>query len=161
MTPIGPERSLGDELPLRPWRAFGRSGFFWQLGSTAMQILLRYLAVGAAGSLGCMLRLAVSTLCGRVFGAAFPVGTLVINVSGSLFLGWFLTVISERVVVSDTLRFAVAVGLVGGYTTFSTFMFESHSLLQDGSGFKAMVNLLGSLVTGLLAVRIGIWLGSL
>jgi CrcB protein len=108
-----------------------------------------------------MLRLAVSTLCGRLFGAAFPVGTFVINISGSLLLGWFLAVASERVIVSDTVRFAVAVGFVGGYTTFSTFMFESNSLLQDGSLIKAMVNMLGSLFIGLVAVRIGIWLGSL
>jgi CrcB protein len=125
-----------------------------------MQILMRYLAVGAAGSLGTILRLMVSTLCGRMFGTAFPIGTFLINGTGSLFLGWFLTVVSERVVVSDTFRLAVAVGFVGGYTTFSTFMFESNSLLQDGSGLKAMVNMLGSLFVGLLAVRVGIWLGS-
>lgn len=125
-----------------------------------MQLLMQYLAVGAAGSLGAVLRLMVSTLCGRLFGTAFPIGTFVINISGSLFLGWFLTVISERAVVSDTFRLAVAVGFVGAYTTFSTFAYESNSLLQDGAGIKALANMFGSLLVGLLAVRIGIWLGS-
>ena len=124
-----------------------------------MELLTRYLAVGAAGSAGAILRLMVSTLCGRLFGTAFPIGTFVINISGSLFLGWFLTVISERFVVSDTFRLAVAVGFVGAYTTFSTFAYESSSLLQDGSGLKAMINMFGSLFLGLLAVRVGIWLG--
>ncbi|HEX3724727.1 MAG TPA: fluoride efflux transporter CrcB [Pirellulales bacterium] len=123
-----------------------------------METLTRYLVVGAAGSLGAILRLMISTLCGRVFGAAFPVGTLVINLSGSLFLGWFLAVVSERV-VSENFRLAVAVGFVGAYTTFSTFAYESSALLQDGSAIKALFNMIGSVVLGLLAVRLGIWLG--
>ncbi|HEY1786463.1 MAG TPA: fluoride efflux transporter CrcB [Pirellulales bacterium] len=123
-----------------------------------MKLLAQYLAVGAAGSLGAMLRLAVATFCGRWFGTAFPIGTLVINLSGSLFLGWFMTLISARYVVSDTLRLAVAVGFVGAFTTFSTFAFESNSLLEDGAAMKAMANLVGSVVLGLLAVRLGIWL---
>jgi fluoride exporter len=125
-----------------------------------MQLLMRYLAVGAAGACGSILRLMVSTFCGRFLGTAFPVGTFVINISGSLFLGWFLTVISQRVVVSDTFRLAVAVGFVGAYTTFSTFAYESNALIEDGSGIKAAANLVGSLLVGLLAVRVGIWLGT-
>jgi fluoride exporter len=125
-----------------------------------MELLTRYLLVGAAGSLGAVLRLLVATLCARWFGTAFPVGTLVINLSGSFFLGWFLTVISDRFVVSDNFRLTVAVGFVGAYTTFSTFAYESNTLLQDGSLVKAALNLFGSLLLGLLAVRAGIWLGT-
>jgi CrcB protein len=65
--------------------------------------------------------------------------------------------------VSDTMKLAVAVGFVGAYTTFSTFMYESNSLMksmESGSGVKAMVNLIGSVVIGLLAVRAGIWMGN-
>ncbi len=123
-----------------------------------MELLTRYLVVGLAGSAGAMLRLLVASLCGRWFGAAFPIGTLVINLSGSLFLGWFLTAMSQRHVVSENFRLAVAVGFVGAYTTFSTFAYESNALLEDGATLKALANLLGSLILGLAAVRLGIWL---
>ena len=125
-----------------------------------MKILTQYLAVALGGSLGAMARLLVSTTCARLFGTAFPIGTFVINISGSLFLGWFLSLISGRYMVSDMTRLAVAVGFVGAYTTFSTYMYESSSLLEDGSGIKAMLNLLGSVIIGLLAVRLGIWWGA-
>ncbi len=125
-----------------------------------MDTLTRYLVVGLAGSAGAMLRLLVATLCGRWFGTGFPIGTLVINLSGSLFLGWFLTIISQRHVVSDNIRLAVAVGFVGAYTTFSTFAYESNALIEDGALAKALTNLLGSLILGLVAVRLGIWLAS-
>ena len=123
-------------------------------------VLVQYLSVAGAGALGAAARLFIATVCGRLFGTAFPIGTFVINITGSLFLGWFLTTIGHRLMVSDTIRLAVAVGFVGAYTTFSTFMYESSSLLEDGSGIKAILNLMGSLVVGLLAVRFGIWLGS-
>jgi len=122
-----------------------------------MKLLVQYLAVGAAGSLGAMLRLAVSTFCGQWFGTSFPLGTLVINLSGSLFLGWFLTYAGSRN-LSDMVKLSIGVGFVGAYTTFSTYMYESNKLVDDGSGIKAMVNLIGSLVLGMLAVRLGILL---
>jgi CrcB protein len=123
-----------------------------------MKPLMQYLAVGAGGSLGAMLRYFVATLCGAHFDA-FPVGTLLINVTGSLFLGWF-AVTADRLILSETTRLAIAVGFVGGYTTFSTFALESNSLLQDGAWIKALFNTLGSLALGLVAVRVGILLAS-
>lgn len=120
-----------------------------------MKILINYLAVGGAGCLGAMFRYFVATTCERFFGTAFPIGTFIINISGSFILGWFLTSIGNRVPVSDTTRLAVAVGFLGAYTTFSTFMYESNSLIEGGSGIKAMFNLLASLVLGLIAIRLG------
>jgi CrcB protein len=123
-----------------------------------MKLLVQCLAIGSGGFFGAIARFLVAMFCGRALGTAFPIGTLVINLSGSMFLGWFLTVIGGRTIVSDNVRLAIAVGFVGAYTTFSTFMFESSSLLEDGSGIKAMFNLLGSLMLGLVAVRTGVWL---
>ena len=123
-----------------------------------MKTLMIYSAVAGAGALGAVLRLFVAAVCGRFFGTSFPVGTLVINLSGSFFLGWFIAVRSRGAAISETVYAAVAVGFVGAYTTFSTFMYESNALLQSGSGIKAMLNLIGSLVLGLIAVKAGVWL---
>ena len=120
-----------------------------------MKLLLQYLAIGFAGFVGAITRVAVATLFGRL-NIRFPLGTLFINVTGSLFLGWFLTFATDRYPVSDTTRLAIGAGFVGAYTTFSTFMFESSRLADDGAGLEAMLNLLVSLLLGLLAVRLGI-----
>jgi CrcB protein len=124
-----------------------------------MKLLTQCLAVAGGGALGAVLRFLLGTLCVRLFGAGFPVGTLVINVSGSLVLGWFLTFVQPRETVSDTLRLAVAVGLLGAYTTFSTFAYESNLLLNDGLYGKTLFNMAGSVILSLVAVRLGIMLG--
>jgi len=124
-----------------------------------MKLLMQYLSVAGAGAVGAVFRFFVARVCAAFFGAGFPTGTFVINISGSLFLGWFLTFAASRIGISDTLRLGIAVGFVGAYTTFSTFMYESNALLQSGSSLKAMGNLIGSVVVGLIAVRFGIWLG--
>ncbi len=114
-----------------------------------------YLAIGLAGFLGAISRYTVGRVCDRFFGKEFPVGTLVINVTACLLLGWFLAVSRERIVVSETVRLAIAVGFIGTYSTFSTFAYESNRLLENGSGIAATVNMFGSLFAGLLAVRVG------
>lgn len=124
-----------------------------------MKTLVNFLAVGGAGCLGAMARYAVAMLSARFFGTGFPIGTFITNISGSFILGWFLGMIGGRVQVSDTVRLAVAVGFTGAYTTFSTYVYESNALLGDGSGLKALFNLLGSVMIGILAVRFGILAG--
>jgi CrcB protein len=124
-----------------------------------MKLLWQCLAIGIGGSLGALTRFIVASLCGRL-PTDFPVGTLLINLSGSLFLGWFLTATTNRLVISDTMKIAIGVGFVGAYTTFSTFMYESHKLVRDGETIKAGGNLIGSVILGLIAVQIGVWLAS-
>lgn len=119
-------------------------------------LLLRYLAVGAAGFMGAISRVMVGSMFGR-FSGRFPLGTMVINLSGSLFLGWFLTHAANRN-ISDTAKLAIGAGFVGAYTTFSTFMYESNWLIDQGAAFKAIVNLVGSLILGLIAVRLGMYI---
>ena len=125
-----------------------------------MKLLHQYLAVAVGGSLGAMARFLVASVAAQLLGTAFPIGTFIINITGSLFLGWFYTIATERMILSDTTRLGVAVGFVGAYTTFSTYMFESDALMRDGAVWKATANLVGSVVVGLLAVRLGIWLAA-
>jgi fluoride exporter len=119
-------------------------------------LVIRCIAIGIAGFFGSLSRFCVASIFGRL-NIRFPLGTLFINLTGSLFLGWFLTHIATRH-VSDTTRLAIGVGFVGAYTTFSTYMYESSKLAEDGATIEATVNLLGSLVLGIAAVRLGIWL---
>ena len=120
------------------------------------ELLFRCAAIGLAGSVGSIARFVVASVFGRL-NVRFPIGTLVINLTGSLFLGWFMAHIATRH-VSDTTRLAIAVGFVGAYTTFSTFMYESCKLMDDGASVQATANLLGSLILGIAAVRAGMWL---
>jgi CrcB protein len=121
-----------------------------------MQILKQCLAIGLAGALGALARFFVGSGCKYLFETSFPVGTLVINLSGSFILGLFLGLTGDRMAVSETTRLAVAVGFVGAYTTFSTFMYETNALLESGQVYKAAANLIVSVVVGLMAVRLGI-----
>lgn len=121
-----------------------------------MKTLIEYSAVGFAGIFGAMARLLVSRICGAMFNTDFPVGTMVINLSGSMFLGWFWAVTESRLIlVSDPMKLAIGVGFVGAYTTFSTFCLESMKLLQEGAYNKFALNVLGSVILGLIAVRLG------
>src|SRR5258708_28200197 len=102
-----------------------------------MKMLVQALAVGGAGFVGAVARWVIARSIGRMLPGRFPLGTLVINVSGSFFLGWFVTFVTFRYPVSDTMRLAIATGFVGAYTTFSTYMLESNTLLQDGAQLEA------------------------
>lgn len=111
------------------------------------------LVIGSAGFFGSIARFVV----GRAFhSATLPVGTLIINISGCFILGWFMTLMEQRGTVSETTRLAVTVGFVGAFTTFSTYVYESHRLLLGGSGIMALLYLQGSLALGLLAMRLGV-----
>ena len=94
------------------------------------------------------------------FGGSFPYGTFVINVTGSFIIGLFLAFAEERVSLSPYWRLFFAVGFVGGYTTFSTFEYESARLFQAGQTLLGATYLIGSVVTGGVAVVAGMVLGS-
>jgi CrcB protein len=119
------------------------------------EMIARYLAIGLAGSAGALLRYVIGAQVGR-FNIRFPLGTFIINITGSFFLGWFLTYVTKHN-ISDTTRLAIGVGFVGAYTTFSTFMYDSVNLIDQGAILLALANLGGSLFIGLASV----WLGML
>lgn len=122
---------------------------------------MEYLVIGIGGFLGANARYLVAGWAAERFGVAFPYGTFIINISGSLVLGLFMAFLQERTVIHPNYRLFFAIGFLGAYTTFSTFTYESLRLLQDGSVFLALVNILGSTVVGLLGVLLGFILGGL
>jgi fluoride exporter len=122
-----------------------------------MSNLLPYLLVGVGGFVGANARLAVARGVGALFETRFPLGTFVINVSGSFLLGVLGTIVAQKVSAnSESMRLALGVGFLGAFTTFSTFEFETHALFEDGSWLTATTNMAASLVVGLFAVRAGI-----
>jgi CrcB protein len=115
-----------------------------------------------------LLRWGVGVGFARWFGTGFPWATFFINISGSMFLGWFSTLLAERLmngagawIGPDNLRLLIAVGFTGAYTTFSTFELDAHTLFQDGEGWLATAYIVGSVGLGLVAFRLGIVLARL
>jgi CrcB protein len=136
------------------------AGFSFSIYDAGMKVVINCAAVAAGGALGAVARYLVAVICAQAFGTGFPVGTFLINITGSFILGWFVAATAARTNVSDATRLAVAVGFVGAYTTFSTYMYESDALLRNGAGIKATINLAGSVIVGLIAVRLGAWAGA-
>jgi CrcB protein len=122
-----------------------------------MAALMPYVLVGLGGFIGANARFVVARFVGAAVETRFPLGTFVINIAGSLALGVLGTVIAEKITPnSEAMRLALGVGFLGAFTTFSTFEFETNALLEDGSWWMATMNIVASVVVGLVAVRAGI-----
>jgi CrcB protein len=112
------------------------------------------LGVGALGGLGAVLRFLVDGAVARRAGGGFPFGTLAVNLSGALVLGVF----AGAALRGDAYE-VWGVGLIGGYTTFSTWMLESQRLAEGRRERAAAINIIGSVLLGVLAVWLGRSLG--
>lgn len=119
----------------------------------------KFLIVGLGGFVGACTRYWVSGWAAEKWGASFPYGTLLINLTGSFALGLFLAATTERLLIDPRWRLLLAVGFLGAYTTFSTYTYESAQLLLTGNWWVGLANLLGSNLLGLLASLLGIALG--
>ncbi|HEX7030560.1 MAG TPA: fluoride efflux transporter CrcB [Gammaproteobacteria bacterium] len=114
------------------------------------------LVVAAGGAIGAAFRYAVMLAFGR---GTFPWTTLLVNVSGSLLFGFLAIWLSARWPLAAELRAFLLVGVLGAFTTFSTFSWETLGLLQEGEITRAAVNMLASVALCVLAAAAGMWLG--
>ena len=116
-----------------------------------------YLWIAVGSALGGMARYWCTGFAARMLGETFPRGTLLVNITGSLIIGFFATLTGPdgRIFASSTVRQFVMIGLCGGYTTFSSFSLQTLNLANDGEWLQAGGNIIGSVVLCLLAV----WLG--
>ena len=116
-----------------------------------------YFWIGIGSALGGMARFWLSGVSARLFGEALPWGTLLVNVSGSLIIGFFATLSGPggRLEVDPSMRLFVMVGLCGGYTTFSAFSLQTLSLMQEGAWGLASIYIVASVVLCVLAVWVG------
>lgn len=120
--------------------------------------MLKYIAVGVGGFLGATARYALGAYIGSRYGVRFPLGTFVINVSGSFLIGLILTLLA-RTTASAYWRYLIPIGFIGAYTTFSTFEYETLRAIQDGQVMTGVLNVGLSLVIGFIAVWAGASLG--
>jgi len=117
------------------------------------------LAIAAGGAAGSVLRFWMSTWVHSFAGRSFPYGTLAVNVIGCLLMGFLFVLLVERMSDSAVWRAALLIGVLGGFTTFSSFSIETFNLLEQGDYLKAGVNALSSLVLCLGATWAGVIFG--
>ena len=117
--------------------------------------------VAVSGALGALGRWGISSAAGRFFGEGFPYGTLIVNVAGCFLLGLIMHISLTTDLIREDIRMALTIGFLGALTTFSTFGYETVRLMQDGSMFQAVGNILLNVIVGLVAVISGIAVGRL
>jgi CrcB protein len=121
--------------------------------------VLQVIAIAGGGAVGALLRFWVSIGVYQLLGRGFPWGTLAVNVIGSFLMGLLFVLFLERSMVSGELRGAVLVGLLGAFTTFSTFSIETLTLIEQADYLKALLNAVLSVVVCILACWAGLALG--
>jgi fluoride exporter len=119
-----------------------------------MSFLMLWLGVGALGGLGAIARFLLDALVSTSTSARFPLGTFVVNLSGALVLGLLV-----GLAVTGNAYLLAGTAVIGSYTTFSTWMLESHRLAEDGRAWLLWANVLLSLVLGVGAAAVGRLLG--
>jgi fluoride exporter len=110
--------------------------------------VLMYLAIAVGGTLGCWARYAMTNLVQAVYGREFPYATLSINLLGAFLMGFLFIETLERLTISPILRTGILTGVLGGYTTFSTFEMETLLLVEQGEAWKAVLYIVLSVGLG-------------
>lgn len=114
------------------------------------------LSIGIGGAIGAVLRYCMGNILTKALGSSFPYGTFCINIIGCFFMGLLMTIIVDKGLLSPTWRLFLCVGLLGGFTTFSSFSYETLTLLQEGNLLFALLYAGGSVCLGILAAFLGI-----
>ena len=121
--------------------------------------LLDVAAVVLGAGIGGGLRYVLGGWMAERWGASFPWHTFAINVSGAFLLGVLMVVTVDRSLMPSSVRLFLGVGVLGGFTTFSTLSYESVALAQQGMTFQAAANMFGSAIAGILAAVAGVFVG--
>lgn len=116
---------------------------------------MNYLIIGIGGFIGAVARYMIAVWIGERWSHNFPLGTFIINITGSFLIGLLMVLFTERYLVNPQWRLFLVVGFLGAYTTFSTFEFETGALLKDSEWLFAMLNVVLSVVVGFIALKLG------
>ena len=123
--------------------------------------MLSYLAVALGGAVGACLRYGVNEIALNVLGKSFPFATLLVNILGSFVLGLLYGLFSSGLLATSPWRALMAIGLIGAFTTFSTFSLDTVLLIQQGDWLKAIANVLLNVLLCLTLAWLGLKLGSM
>lgn len=121
--------------------------------------MIRILLVAAFGAVGATSRYAIDTVVADLYSGRFPLATFLINIAGSFALGVLVAVTTERVLLAPNWRFALGVGLLSAFTTFSTYTVDTIRLAEANQWSLALLNAFGSLAVGLVAAFVGLKVG--
>jgi len=122
--------------------------------------MVNMLIAGIGGFIGTIMRYTLNNLVYKALAyPIFPFGTLIINVLGCFFIGYIASLAESRVSLTTETRIFLQIGILGGFTTFSSFGYETFNLIRDGQFFLGAANILVSVFVGLFAVWLGYYLG--
>lgn len=116
----------------------------------------KLIAIAAGGAIGALLRYWTSVAVHARLGAGFPYGTLAVNVIGSLLMGFLYIWLIDRIAAGPALRAFLLIGVLGGFTTFSTFSMETLNLLESGQAGRALANVVVSVLVCVSAAAVGV-----
>ena len=121
--------------------------------------MIKYVIIAVGGAIGSMLRFWVGANVSGRMGARFPYGTFVINITASFLIGLVMTVLAEKTHWSPNWRYLIPIGFLGGYSTFSSFEYETFQVFQSNELLVAGLNITLSVGIGFLAVWLGVITG--
>ena len=121
-------------------------------------MLSRFLLISIGAALGANARYFIGLWASGKFGVAFPYGTTIVNITGALMLGFVLELTTDRFFTSPEAKLLIATGFLGSYTTFSTYMIESITLMREGNMLLGVANIAGEAILGLLFAVLGMYI---
>ena len=119
----------------------------------------KYLFIGLGGFFGSIARFGLASFIQNKTVSLFPYGTMIVNISGCFIIGILMTLFQERIAVSQNVRLFLIIGILGGFTTFSSFSYDTFALMKSGNFFSAGLNAGVSLFGCLIATWIGFYVG--